>query len=81
MNPALGYYLAGKQAFTSKARCLLHATENQLPVEWVFNNDVFGAYDFSHEPELSLDALYDRRARELREKYDYIILSRSEELV
>ena len=77
MNKALGYYTAGDQAFASKARCLLYATENQLPVEWVFNNNVFGAYDFSHEPESSLDSLYDRRARELRERYDYVILSYS----
>ena len=47
------------------------------PVAWHFNNEVFDHHDWHVEPELTLDQLYDRRAREIREQYDYVILSYS----
>jgi hypothetical protein len=45
------------------------------PIEWVFHDDIYAKYDWSIEPTESLDELYDRRARQLREKYDYLVLS------
>jgi hypothetical protein len=77
MNKKLGYYVCNGREFDSKIRCFIHATETNQPVEWVFNNDVFNAAKWDSEPVESLDSLYDRRARELREKYDYLILSYS----
>lgn len=77
MNLALGYYLTNGQAYSSKARCLLDATKYNTDVRWVFNDEQFNTHDFSVEPEHSLDSYYDRRARELRERYDYLILSYS----
>jgi hypothetical protein len=46
-------------------------------MSWVFNNDVFTNYDWTQEPDLTIDELYNRRARELRERYDYIVLNYS----
>ena len=77
MNKELGYYICNGKEFSSKAGCLIYATQVDKPIEWIFNKEVFDKFDFSHEPELTLDQLYDRRARELREKYDYLVLGYS----
>jgi hypothetical protein len=89
MNDKLGFYTVGNKVFYSKVEACVFATQifNKLDpklniqpyqlVKWNFNNDVFGAYNWTQEPELSLDDLYDKRAKELREKYDYIIISYS----
>jgi len=77
MNKKLGYYVCDGQEFNSKINCAIHATQANKPMSWVFNNDVFSNYDFSKDPEETLDALYDRRAREIREKYNYVVLSYS----
>lgn len=77
MNKKLGYYVCNGQEFDSKIRCFLYATEVKQPVHWVFNDEVFNSAKWNEEPTESLDQLYDRRARELREKYSYLILSYS----
>lgn len=77
INKKLGYYICDDLEFDSKIRACVHAVEHAKPVTWVFNNDEFNKYDWKVEPELSLDQLYDQRARQLREQYDYLILSYS----
>lgn len=78
MNKKLGYYVVDDgTVFESKMQALIYANPTGKKVRWVFNDDVFDNYDWSVEPELTLDQLYDRRARELREQYDYIVLSYS----
>lgn len=73
----LGHYLCDGRKFTSKIQACIHSTKVKKPIEWVFHQDVFSTYPWWIEPEESLDELYDRRARELREQYDYLILSYS----
>lgn len=77
INKKLGYYICDDLEFDSKIRACVHAVEHAKPVTWVFNNDEFNKYDWKVEPELSLDQLYNQRARQLREQYDYLILSYS----
>jgi hypothetical protein len=77
MNKKLGYYTCGPQEFESKIQAMMVAQASGNDINWHFNNDVFGKYDWTQEPELTLDQLYDQRAREIREKYDYVILSYS----
>ena len=77
MNKKLGYYLCDGREFESKVQCYLYASQNNKDVQWIFNNGALANYDFSQEPSETLDALYDRRAREIREKYDYVVLSYS----
>lgn len=74
MNEALGYYIVGGQRFESKIHALIHATKTKNRVRWVFNNSTFESYNWGKEPTETLDQLYQRRARELREKYDYLVL-------
>lgn len=87
MNKKLGFYTVNKQEFDKKIQALIYATQiytklnqkidPQRLVKWNFNDEVFGNYDWAVEPSMSLKQLYYKRARELREKYDYIIISYS----
>lgn len=73
----LGFYLCDGKEFSSKIQACLHSVAVNKPVKWVFLNSFFNAVDWSQEPTETLDQLYDQRARQLRERYDYIILSYS----
>jgi len=74
MNEVLGYYTVGNKKFESKIHALIEATTLKKPVRWIFNNDAFESVNWAVEPQESLDQLYRRRARQLREKYDYLVL-------
>jgi uncharacterized protein YutD len=71
----LGYYVCDQKIFSSKIEACIYSTKNKKSIRWVFNNDVFDSYPWHIEPEESLDELYDKRAREIREKYDYVVLA------
>jgi hypothetical protein len=77
INKKLGYYLCDGLEFESKIQACLHSVKYEKPVEWIFNDLEFNKHDWTIEPSEDLDTLYDRRAKELREKYDYLILSYS----
>jgi len=77
INPKLGYYTCNGQTFDSKIQAYLYGAQVKQKVEWNFNNDLFNKHDWTIEPEETLDQLYNARARQLREQYDYIILSYS----
>jgi len=73
----LGYYSCNGQEFDSKITACLYSTKVKKPIEWKFNNTYFESFNWSQEPIETLDELYDSRAKDLREKYDYLILSYS----
>jgi hypothetical protein len=87
MNKKLGYYTVGDRIFYSKVEACMFATKlfNKLDhklnikpyqlITWNFNNEAFNNYDWTIEPDSSLDELYDIRSKHLRELYDYIIIS------
>lgn len=77
INKKLGYYTCGGMEFESKIQACLYAVTVNKDVEWHFNDEVFSKHDWSKEPELSLDALYDIRTRQIREQYDYVAVSYS----
>jgi hypothetical protein len=77
INKDLGYYLCNGIEFQSKIDALIYSTTVDKKVRWMFHDDLFDQYSWQIEPEESLDYFYDKRARELREQYDYIILSYS----
>jgi len=74
MNEALGYYVVDKIKFESKIHALIHATNTGKKIKWVFNNDTFENFNWSQEPVETLDQLYDARVRDLRERYDHLVL-------
>lgn len=77
MNKKIGYYTCNGIEFESKIQALMFSKASNKPVQWWFNNDVFDHYPWHIEPELTLDQLYNARARQIREQYDYVILSYS----
>lgn len=77
INKKLGYYSVGGIEFDSKIRALTYANQVGQTPQWHFNDNEYNTYDWTVEPAMSLDELYDQRTRQLREKYDYLILSYS----
>jgi hypothetical protein len=75
----LGYWLVDQNlVFVNKAQALMHCTaHNTTDIKYCLGTTVFGAQDWSIEPAESLLDLYKKRARQLREKYDYVILAYS----
>jgi hypothetical protein len=71
-----GYWEVDKKYFFNKASGLRYASSIKAPhVYYHFFDDIFRAEDWSTEPSESLDELYAERARQIRDKYDYIMLS------
>ena len=70
----LGFYLVGWKKFYNKTLALLESKKTGYEVEWVFNNDVYSKIDWSIPIEESLMEIYRRRAQQLRDQYDYLIL-------
>jgi hypothetical protein len=77
LNEKLGFYTCDNINFQSKIQALLHSKNINKPVSWYFNDREFTANQWTTEPPCSLDFYYDLRTKELREKYDYLILSYS----
>jgi hypothetical protein len=74
-NPdRLGYYRVGWKKFYHKTLALIESRKTRYDLEWIFNDDVYGAIDWSVPIVESLDELYRQRAQQLRDKYDYILL-------
>jgi hypothetical protein len=73
-NQQLGYYSIGEKKYYSKVQALMDATKNNQFPEWNFNRKIFDLFNWAEEPGVALRELYKIRAKQLREKYDYIRL-------
>lgn len=73
-NQELGYYQVGEVKHLRKVSALIDGTNRNIHPVWNFNNEIFDQYDWSVEPIETLQELYGQRAKEIREKYDYIML-------
>lgn len=71
-----GYYICNGQKFYNKVEAILHAQKHNLnfDIKFYFNDAVYDQYQWDQEPIETLDQLYAQRARELREKYDYLVV-------
>jgi hypothetical protein len=76
-NPKLGCYVVGDKTFYSKPDAHIYATETDQPVRWQFNDVAFAKYNWTVEPEGTINDIYRRRAQQLRDKYDYIRIEAS----
>jgi hypothetical protein len=70
----LGYYLVGNKKFINKPLALIEAKTTNQDITWNFNNDIFSSCDWKTPIDQSLFDIYTDRARQLREKYDYLVL-------
>lgn len=72
-----GFYCIKDFRTLSKFEAWQYARDNSVPLEeiqYVFNDDKFSSFDWSVEPTESIDSLYAKRARELRNSYDHIVV-------
>jgi hypothetical protein len=60
--------------FTNKIAALQYATANNQEVRFYFHNTVWDNFDKLTLGKTSLTYLYAERARQLRDKYDYLVL-------
>lgn len=72
-----GYYKVGNFRSYSKYHASVEHSKTGLPLEWIFNDHVYGSLDWTVEPKESLSELYRQRAQQLRDKYDYLVLRHS----
>ncbi len=70
----LGYYSVDGHVYFHKYEALERATKAGKPVLFHYNEIVWDRQDWTKEPKSTLKALYKKRAQQLRDKYDYIIL-------
>ena len=69
-----GVYRVGDFEFHSKLEALeMHKHTGTHP-HWDFNEAMYSSYDWTIEPSENISELYRRRAQQLRDKYDYIVL-------
>jgi hypothetical protein len=73
----LGFYRVGKKIIMNKVQALLEAHQTGNGVDWVFNHQVYSKIDWSEPIETPLLELYRLRAQQLRDQYDYLVLSYS----
>lgn len=72
----LGYYLVNDTQFYSKIQALNSANQQIDKIQFIYNDNVFDKFDWTQEPEpeVSILEFYKRRALQLREQNDYLIL-------
>jgi hypothetical protein len=68
------YYQVGPKQFQSKILAITESTVSGQPVEFIFNDQLYSKFNWTVEPDLTLEQLYAARAWELRNKYDYLVL-------
>lgn len=74
-NPdRFGYYTVGSYKTYSKLDAIREQQTTGIFPQWHFNEEAFDSVDWTQEPTMSLTALYKKRAEQLREKYDYLVL-------
>lgn len=78
-NNDLGYYKVDGKIYFSKNLAFSECQMKNKKIEFFFNDDVFSRYDWTKEPEpgVSLNEFYRRRAQQIRDNYDYVILQYS----
>ena len=74
---SLGYYIVGGEIFYSKIAACIKATQTRQQIQWVFKDEQFDKFDWTKEPPQPLSFYYKRRAQQIRDMYDYVIISYS----
>lgn len=72
-----GFYEYAGQAYPDKSSAMDAAVallDYSPQIHFNFNDHVFSQIDWTQEPPFSIDQLYQQRAQQLRDQYDYLIL-------
>ena len=73
-----GYWSAAGNYFFDKRTCLQHASKYNIDrhsVKFHWFDSVFETVKWDAPPQQSLTQLYQQRAQQLRDKYDYLVLA------
>lgn len=76
-NDRLGYYTVGNEKYSSKIDACIQASRQNIHPQWHFNDHVWNTIDWTVEPQLDIMEIYRQRARQIRERYDYVIINYS----
>jgi hypothetical protein len=69
-----GYYQVGNIKTLSKFEAFRFADNDSSKIEFIYNEDVMSKQDWATEPVEDIYDLYADRAKQLRNKYDYLVL-------
>lgn len=71
-NRRLGQFRTASGIYTDKVYAYIAASKTKEELTWEFNDDIFGAIDWTKPIETPLSELYRQRAQQLRDTYEYI---------
>ena len=71
----LGYYMVGDEKIYHKPSALLRSAQLNISPSWHFNEEIFKKLDWQSDNVADLTHLYKIRAQQLRNQYDYIVVS------
>lgn len=74
MKSKMGLYKVNHLYFDNKIKAVLYANETKADITWSFNPEILKKINWTKEPEDPLTVFYKRRAEQIRQEYDYIIL-------
>jgi hypothetical protein len=67
-----GFYKIGNYKTYSKFEAM--ELEGLGKTQWIFNDNVFSSFNWEICPEQPINYFYDKRAQQIREHYDYVVL-------
>ena len=70
----MGFYQTGQFKTFSKIEAIELESRTGTKSLWNFNDEVFTKFNWTEEPKVDLWELYKLRARQIRSKYDYVVL-------
>ncbi len=74
LRSAAGFYECCGRVFLNKIQAIEFARSQGHGIHWNFHENSFNVHDWSKEPSESLEELYQQRAQQLRDEYDYVVL-------
>jgi hypothetical protein len=72
-----GFYQVGERRTYSKLEAVELHRQTGIHPHWNFNEEFFKGYDWTVEPKDDLETLYARRAQQIRDTYDYVVVAYS----
>lgn len=68
------WYEVGNQRYYNKIEALFAHQCSRQPLRWNVTDFEYSQHKWDIEPQLDLETLYARRAQDIRERYDYLVL-------
>ena len=69
-----GYYQIGNVKTFSKFDAAILSQNSGNTIKFIYNDDLMSSYDWTTEPATDICGLYKQRAKQIREKYDYVVI-------